>query len=156
MSGMQGWVEDFATLDARQFVIALRKLANGLSYGIDKSPFVGSGIGPGPAGADPGLADSRPGLAAIAGAERRGSTSTPRFSSTFTFLWWAVCQRRTGSAPATRANSRSKRGGIGCPKIAWRTAASLTSGTMYSWNATPSRSDAASSSTRASGSPHKI
>ena len=41
---MEGWVEEFDTLDARQFTIAVRKLADSLSYGIDKSPFVGSGI----------------------------------------------------------------------------------------------------------------
>jgi uncharacterized protein (DUF58 family) len=41
---MDGFLEDFDTLDSRQFVIALRKLANSLTYGIDKSPFVGSGI----------------------------------------------------------------------------------------------------------------
>ena len=41
MSAMEGWIEDFG---ARQFTIAVRKLANSLSYGIDKSPFVGSGI----------------------------------------------------------------------------------------------------------------
>lgn len=41
---MEGHIEDFDTLDSRQFVIALRKLANSLSYGIDKSPFVGSGV----------------------------------------------------------------------------------------------------------------
>ncbi|HUR28718.1 MAG TPA: DUF58 domain-containing protein [Planctomycetota bacterium] len=41
---MEGYIEDFDTLDSRQFVIALRKLANSLSYGIDKSPFVGSGV----------------------------------------------------------------------------------------------------------------
>ena len=41
---MQGHIEDFDTLDSRQFVIALRKLANSLAYGIDKSPFVGSGV----------------------------------------------------------------------------------------------------------------
>ncbi len=44
MGAMEGWVEDFDTLDSRQFVIAVRKLADSLSYGIDKSPFVGSGI----------------------------------------------------------------------------------------------------------------
>ncbi len=44
MSAMHGHIDDIAALDARQFVIALRKLANSLSYGIDKSPFVGSGI----------------------------------------------------------------------------------------------------------------
>lgn len=41
---MEGRIEDFDALDSRQFVIALRKLANSLSYGIDKSPFVGSGV----------------------------------------------------------------------------------------------------------------
>ncbi len=41
---MEGFIEDFQTLDARQFVIAVRKLANGLSYGTDRSPFVGSGV----------------------------------------------------------------------------------------------------------------
>jgi uncharacterized protein (DUF58 family) len=39
-----GQIDDLETLDARQFAIALRKLANGLAYGIDRSPFVGSGI----------------------------------------------------------------------------------------------------------------
>jgi uncharacterized protein (DUF58 family) len=41
---MEGWIEDFDTLDARQFTIAVRKLADSLYYGIDTSPFVGSGI----------------------------------------------------------------------------------------------------------------
>ena len=41
---MEGHIEDFDTLDSRQFVIAIRKLANSLSYGIDKSPYVGSGV----------------------------------------------------------------------------------------------------------------
>jgi uncharacterized protein (DUF58 family) len=31
-------------LDARQFVVAIKRLADSLSYGTDKSPFVGSGI----------------------------------------------------------------------------------------------------------------
>jgi uncharacterized protein (DUF58 family) len=44
MGAMEGWIEDFDALDSRQFVIAVRKLADSLSYGIDKSPFVGSGI----------------------------------------------------------------------------------------------------------------
>jgi len=41
---VEGHLEQLDTLDSRQFVIALRKLANSLTYGIDKSPFVGSGI----------------------------------------------------------------------------------------------------------------
>jgi uncharacterized protein (DUF58 family) len=41
---MEGYIEDLDTLDSRGFVIALRKLANSLAYGIDLSPFVGSGI----------------------------------------------------------------------------------------------------------------
>jgi uncharacterized protein (DUF58 family) len=44
MDPMQTFIEDFDTLDSRQFVIALRKLANSLTYGIDKSPMIGSGL----------------------------------------------------------------------------------------------------------------
>ena len=41
---MRGRIDEFHAMEARQFVIELRKLADGLSYGIDKSPYVGSGI----------------------------------------------------------------------------------------------------------------
>lgn len=44
MAAPEGYVDHLDTLDARQFVIALRRLADSLSYGIDRSPFVGSGI----------------------------------------------------------------------------------------------------------------
>lgn len=44
MGAMQGWIEELDTLDSRQFVIAVRKLADSISYGTDKSPFLGSGI----------------------------------------------------------------------------------------------------------------
>ncbi len=41
---MEGYLDDLETLDSSQLVVALRKLADSLSYGIDRSPFVGSGI----------------------------------------------------------------------------------------------------------------
>ena len=44
MARMEGFIEEFDALESRQFVIELRKLADSLTYGIDKSPFVGSGI----------------------------------------------------------------------------------------------------------------
>jgi uncharacterized protein (DUF58 family) len=40
----EGFVEDFDALDSRQFVVAVRKLADSLAYGTDKSVFVGTGI----------------------------------------------------------------------------------------------------------------
>ncbi len=39
----EGFIEEFQSLDSRQFAIAIRKLADSLSYGVDKSPFVGGG-----------------------------------------------------------------------------------------------------------------
>lgn len=41
---MEAHLEQLEQLDARQFAIALRKLANSLQYGVDRSPFVGSGV----------------------------------------------------------------------------------------------------------------
>ncbi|MBK7876941.1 MAG: DUF58 domain-containing protein [Planctomycetes bacterium] len=44
MHGREGRLEDVGTLDSRQFVIGIRKLADALSYGTDRSPFLGAGI----------------------------------------------------------------------------------------------------------------
>ncbi|HIF01446.1 MAG TPA: DUF58 domain-containing protein [Planctomycetes bacterium] len=41
---MQGYIEQLETLDARQFAIAVKRLADALSYGTDRSPFLGSGV----------------------------------------------------------------------------------------------------------------
>lgn len=41
---MQGYLEQLESLDARLFAIAVRKLADSLSYGTDRSPFLGSGV----------------------------------------------------------------------------------------------------------------
>lgn len=41
---MQGYLDTLDTLDSRQFHIAVKRLADSLSYGTDKSPFRGSGI----------------------------------------------------------------------------------------------------------------
>jgi len=41
---MEAFLDDLETLDSRQFAIALRKLANSLQYGVDRSPFLGSGV----------------------------------------------------------------------------------------------------------------
>src|SRR3954447_15496085 len=41
---MHGYLDSADHLNARQFAIAVKKLADGLSYGTDKSPFLGSGI----------------------------------------------------------------------------------------------------------------
>jgi uncharacterized protein (DUF58 family) len=40
----EAFLEELETLDARRFLIAIRKLANSLTYGTDKSAFLGSGI----------------------------------------------------------------------------------------------------------------
>jgi len=41
---MQGRIQDLETLDSRQFSILVRGLANSIAYGVDRSPFVGSGV----------------------------------------------------------------------------------------------------------------
>src|SRR5688500_11954914 len=41
---MEGYLDSTDTLDARQFLIAVKRLADSLSYGTDRSPFLGSGI----------------------------------------------------------------------------------------------------------------
>jgi uncharacterized protein (DUF58 family) len=41
---MEGYLETIDGLDARQFTLAVKKLADSLSYGSDHSPFLGSGI----------------------------------------------------------------------------------------------------------------
>ncbi|MEM7309205.1 MAG: DUF58 domain-containing protein [Planctomycetota bacterium] len=41
---MQGYVDSLDVLDARQFQIVVRRLADSLGYGTDRSPFLGSGI----------------------------------------------------------------------------------------------------------------
>jgi uncharacterized protein (DUF58 family) len=41
---MQGYLDTADHLNARQFLIAVKKLADELSYGTDRSPFLGSGI----------------------------------------------------------------------------------------------------------------
>ena len=41
---MEGRIEGTEILDARQFLLAIRRLADSLSYGTDHSPFLGSGL----------------------------------------------------------------------------------------------------------------
>jgi uncharacterized protein (DUF58 family) len=42
--GVEGYLDSVDSLDSRQFVLAVKKLADNLSYGSDKSPFLGAGI----------------------------------------------------------------------------------------------------------------
>ncbi len=41
---MQGRIETHDVLDARQFLMAVKRLADSLSYGTDRSPFLGAGV----------------------------------------------------------------------------------------------------------------
>jgi uncharacterized protein (DUF58 family) len=41
---MEGYLDSIDALDSRQFLIAVKRLADTLSYGSDRSPFLGSGI----------------------------------------------------------------------------------------------------------------
>jgi len=41
---MQGRLEELEVLDPRQFVLVVRRLADSLSHGTDRSPFLGSGL----------------------------------------------------------------------------------------------------------------
>lgn len=41
---MHGQLEELEVLDPRQFVLVVRRLADSLSYGTDRSPFLGSGL----------------------------------------------------------------------------------------------------------------
>jgi hypothetical protein len=41
---MEGRIDSHEILDSRQFLLAVKRLADGLSYGTDRSPFLGSGL----------------------------------------------------------------------------------------------------------------
>src|SRR5256714_13326394 len=41
---MEGYLDTCDALDARQFVLAVKRLADSFSYGMDRSPFLGPGI----------------------------------------------------------------------------------------------------------------
>lgn len=41
---MEGFLDPLETLDSRRFLIAVKRLADSLSYGTDRSPFLGPGI----------------------------------------------------------------------------------------------------------------
>ena len=41
---MQGRIHGTEILNSRQFFVAVKRLADALSYGTDRSPFLGSGV----------------------------------------------------------------------------------------------------------------
>ena len=41
---MEGFIQDHDVLNSRQFYIAVKRLANSLTYGTDRSPLVGTGV----------------------------------------------------------------------------------------------------------------
>ncbi len=41
---MEGYLDSVDSLDSRKFLIAVKRLADSLSYGADKSPFLGAGV----------------------------------------------------------------------------------------------------------------
>lgn len=41
---MQGHLDDVAVIDSRRFHIAMRRLADSFNYGVERSPYVGSGV----------------------------------------------------------------------------------------------------------------
>ena len=41
---MQGNLDTLDVMDSRRFYVAIRRLANSFNYGVDRSPYLGSGI----------------------------------------------------------------------------------------------------------------
>ncbi|MEZ6065120.1 MAG: DUF58 domain-containing protein [Planctomycetaceae bacterium] len=41
---MEGWLDQVQVMDSRRFHLSLRRMADGFLYGVDKSPYVGSGL----------------------------------------------------------------------------------------------------------------